>query len=165
MIVKFYNDVYVQDSVKTAKGYYISSEWKIIIDRLKLHGVEVIEITKPVETEVTRYLFKSIKMNSTSSEGRHRANFEYDTYTEKVIIPAGTFFISTNQRTVRIITHLLEPKSPDSFVQWGFMNQIFEQKEYFENYVMEPMAEEMLKSDPDLKKEFEKNPIQIGEEE
>ena len=156
MIVKFYNDVYVQDSVKTAKGYYISSEWKIIIDRLKLHGVEVIEITKPIETEVTRYLFKNIKMNSTSSEGRHRANFEYDTYTEKVIIPAGTFFISTNQRTVRIITHLLEPKSPDSFVQWGFMNQIFEQKEYFENYVMEPLAEDMLKSDPELKKGFKK---------
>jgi hypothetical protein len=41
-------------------------------------------------------------------------------------------------------------------VQWGFMNQIFEQKEYFENYVMEPLAEEMLNSDPDLKKEFEK---------
>jgi hypothetical protein len=84
-------------------------------------------------------------MNSTSNEGRQRVSFEYDTYKEKSSFPAGTFYVSTNQRTVRIITHLLEPKSPDSFVQWGFMNQIFEQKEYFENYVMEPMAEEMLK--------------------
>ncbi|MBS4034491.1 MAG: M14 family metallopeptidase [Ignavibacterium sp.] len=156
MILKFYNDVYAQDSVKTAKGYYILAEWKIIIDRLKLHGVEVNEVKDPSEVEVTRYKFKNIKMNTTSSEGRHRANFEYDTYTEKVIIPAGTFYVSTNQRTVRIITHLLEPKSPDSFVQWGFMNTIFERKEYFENYVMEPMAEDMLKNNPALKKEFEK---------
>lgn len=156
MNVKFYNDVYVQDSVKTAKGYYIPAEWKIIVERLKHHGVKVEVIENADETEVTRYKFKNIRMNSASSEGRHRANFEYDTYNEKTIIPAGTFFISTNQRTVRIITHLLEPKSPDSFVQWGFMNQIFEQKEYFENYVMEPMAEQMLANDPDLKKEFEK---------
>lgn len=156
MIVKYYNDVYVQDSVKPAKGYYIPAEWKIIVDRLKLHGVEVNEVKDTIEVEVTRYKFKNIKMNTSSSEGRHRTNFDYDTYKEKVIIPAGTYHVSTNQRTVRVITHLLEPKSADSFVQWGFMNQIFEQKEYFENYVMEPMAEQMLKDDPELKKEFEK---------
>ncbi len=155
MIVKFYNDVYVQDSVKTAKGYYIPAEWKIIVERLKLHGVEVSVVTDPVKSEVTRYKFKNVRMNNVSNEGRQRVSFEYDTYKEKVIIPSGTYFVSTNQRTVRIITHLLEPKSPDSFVQWGFMNQIFEQKEYFENYVMEPMAEQMLANDPDLKKEFE----------
>ena len=156
MIVKFYNDVRVQDSVKTVKGYYIPSEWKLIVDRLKLHGVEVGVVTDPTELEVTRYKFNNVRMNNTSNEGRQRVSFEYETYKEKAIIPAGTFYVSTNQRTVRVITHLLEPKSPDSFVQWGFMNQIFEQKEYFENYVMEPMAEEMLKNDPELKKEFEK---------
>lgn len=156
MIVKFYNDVYVQDSVKTAKGYFIPAEWKSLVERVQLHGVMIDEIKNPVEAEVTRYKFKNIKMNTISSEGRHRASFEYDTYKERVIIPAGTFYVSTNQRTVRIITQLLEPKSPDSFVQWGFMNTIFEQKEYFENYVMEPMAEEMLKNDPALKKELEK---------
>ncbi|MCK7523764.1 MAG: hypothetical protein MZV64_42150 [Ignavibacteriales bacterium] len=50
---------------------------------------------------------------------------------------------------------MLEPKSADSFVQWGFMNQIFEQKEYYEDYVMEKLAEEMLENDPEIKKEFE----------
>lgn len=160
--VKYYSDVYVQDSVKTAKGYYIPAEWKVIVDRLKLHGVEVTQLMNPVETEVTRYKFKNVRMNNVSNEGRQRVSFEYDTYKEKVIVPSGTYFVSTNQRTVRIITHLLEPKSPDSFVQWGFMNQIFEQKEYFENYVMEPMAEQMLKGDPELRIEFEK---ELGEDE
>jgi hypothetical protein len=156
MIVKFYNDVYAQESVKAAKGYYIPAEWKIIIERLKLHGVEVYEVKDPIETEVMQYKLKNVRLNSTSNEGRQRVSFEYDTNKETVIIPAGTFYVSTNQKTVRIITHLLEPKSPDSFVQWGFMNTIFEQKEYAENYVMEPMAKQMLKGDPELKKEFEK---------
>jgi hypothetical protein len=44
-------------------------------------------------------------------------------------------------------------------VQWGFMNQIFEQKEYYEDYVMEKLAEEMLENDAELKKEFEEKLI------
>ena len=42
-----------------------------------------------------------------------------------------------------MIAHLLEPKSDDSFVKWGSMNIIFERKEYFENYSMEPIAKKM----------------------
>lgn len=52
----------------------------------------------------------------------------------------GDYFISTNQRLVPLIVFLLEPKSPDSFLSWGFFNQIFERKEYFEFYSMEPIA-------------------------
>lgn len=35
------------------------------------------------------------------------------------------------------------------------MNATFERKEYFENYVMERIALEMLKDNPKLKEEFE----------
>jgi hypothetical protein len=49
---------------------------------------------------------------------------------------------------------LLEPESDESFMRWGFFNAILEQKEYFESYVMEKIAGEMLKENPDLKKEF-----------
>ena len=39
------------------------------------------------------------------------------------------------------------------------MNQIFEQKEYYEDYVMEKLAEIMLENDPELKIEFEEKLI------
>ena len=39
--------------------------------------------------------------------------------------------------------------------KWGFLNTIFEQKEYAESYVMEKMAREMLEQDPKLKEEFD----------
>ena len=42
------------------------------------------------------------------------------------------------------------------------MNVIFERKEYFETYVMEGIAREMIEEDPELEKEFmqwkEENP-------
>jgi hypothetical protein len=53
------------------------------------------------------------------------------------------------------VVHLLEPRGPDSFIAWGFFNAIFEQKEYAEEYVMEPLAADMLAREPVLRKEYE----------
>ena len=50
---------------------------------------------------------------------------------------------------------LLEPNAPDSLIHWGLLNAIFEQKEYFENYAMDPIAAKMLAADPALKQAFE----------
>jgi hypothetical protein len=82
---------------------------------------------------------------------------------EELNVKAGSYYISTNQSTLRVIVNLLEPNAGDSFVQWGFMNQIFEQKEYYENYVMEKIAVEMIEENSSLKKEFEEK-LQNDEE-
>ncbi|QQS36706.1 MAG: M14 family metallopeptidase [Ignavibacteriales bacterium] len=154
--IRFYNDVVSSDSVQLPSAYLIPKEFSYLVDRLKLHGVEAETLTENKTMEVTRYRFKNIKLSSASNEGRQRVGFDYDTFSEKVNVPAGTYIIRTDQRTLRVIAHALEPRSDDSFVKWGFMNSIFEQKEYFESYVMEKVAEQMLKDDPQLKKEFEK---------
>lgn len=51
--------------------------------------------------------------------------------------------------------NLLEPAGSDSLVAWGFFNAVFEQKEYAEAYVMEPLARRMLSEDAGLRREFE----------
>jgi murein tripeptide amidase MpaA len=154
--VKYFNDIVVSDTIKVAKGYYIPPEYSFLADKLRLHGLNSILIEDELkDVEVTRYKFKDVKFAESPYEGRQSVTFNYDTYTEEVNIPEGSFFFLTDQRTAKVLTHLLEPKSSDSFLQWGFMNQIFEQKEYYEDYVMEKLAEEMLENDPELKKEFE----------
>lgn len=74
---------------------------------------------------------------------------------DTIIAQKGNFVVPLNQRTVKVIINLLEPKSNDSFVVWGFFNSIFERKEYYEDYVMEKLAEEMYNSSEKLRKEFE----------
>jgi len=59
-----------------------------------------------------------------------------------------------NQPRAKIAAHLLEPQAPDSLVAWGFFNAIFEQKEYAEAYIMEPLAPRVLEEDPALRQEF-----------
>jgi murein tripeptide amidase MpaA len=154
--VKYFTDVIIVDSIKVAKGYYILPEYSFLAEKLISQGIYPTLLLSENKNEmVTKYKFKDVKLSKTSYEGRQTVTFSYDTYSEEVIIPSGSYLFLTDQRSTRILTHLLEPKSADSFVQWGFMNQIFEQKEYYEDYVMEKLAEEMLKNNPELKKEFE----------
>lgn len=153
--LKFYRDVIVADSIQIPDYYIVPAEWSFLVDRMAFHGIQFFKSDYDTVVTVERYRFKNVKFANNSYEGRQRVSFEVESFEEEVNVPAGSFIIPTNQRTIRIIAHLLEPKCEDSFVQWGFMNQIFEQKEYFENYVMEKIAEEMLAKDPNIRKEFE----------
>jgi len=149
----------VTDSVLAPKEYLIPLEWgkwEGLINRIKLHGIQVEQMDEPKVMKVTEYKFKDVKFANYSFEGRQRVSASYDTISKTAIMPGGTYIIKTNQRTIRLILNLLEPKGPDSFLQWGFFNSIFERKEYFESYVMEKIARQMMDKDPELKKEFEK---------
>lgn len=154
--IKYFNDLVISDSVKVAKGYYIPPEYSFLVEKLKLHGIKPsFFIRKSRLDTVIRYKFKNVKFSESSYEGRQTVTFDYDTSEEFVDIPAGSYLFLTESTNARLLNNLLEPKSSDSFVRWAFMNQIFEQKEYYEDYVMEKLAEEMLINDPELKKEFE----------
>lgn len=154
--LKYYDDVIVSDSIKVAEGYYIPPEYSFLVEKLKLHGIEPSFFIREGRIDtVTRYKFKDVKFAEGSYEGRQTVTFDYDTYEEVIKIPQGSYLFLTEFSNARLLTNLLEPKSADSFIRWGLMNAIFEQKEYYEDYVMEKIAEEMLENDPELSKEFE----------
>lgn len=154
--IPFFNKSLPYDSVSAPYAYIIPKEWGLIADRLKLHGVEVQTLVKEKELTVTRYKFYDFKFSTAPFEGRQSVTTKYETFTEKVYIPAGSYIVYTNQRTIRVILTALEPKSGDSYLRWGFMNGIFERKEYFEDYVMERIALEMYYQDKNLAEEFNK---------
>jgi hypothetical protein len=67
----------------------------------------------------------------------------------------GAIFVPIDQPSARLVLHLLEPALPDSLVQWGMLNAVFERKEYMESYVLEQAARDMLAGDPSLKAQFD----------
>jgi hypothetical protein len=73
----------------------------------------------------------------------------------KISFAAGSVVVPMEQRAARIAMQWLEPLGPDSALQWGFFDSIFEQKEYGEGYVLERLARRMLAEDPKLKVEFD----------
>jgi hypothetical protein len=68
--------------------------------------------------------------------------------------PAGSARVVTDQPLGDLAVLLLEPASQDSFFQWGFFHAVLSRTEYVEAYVMEPLAERMLASDPELRAAF-----------
>ena len=49
----------------------------------------------------------------------------------------------------------MDPRAPDSWFAWNFLDAILNQKEYFSAYVFEDLADQMLNSDPELRRLFD----------
>ena len=153
----WFNKPEVSFAASLPDAYIIPPEWIEVIERLDLHGIEYVTLEEDIEVEVQTYHFRNPEWRNSPYEGRlTMSNIEYDEITEKRIYPRGSVVIDMNQRAAKVAAHILEPKAEDSFVYWGFFDAIFEQKEYSETYVMEPMAREMLARDEELRKEYEK---------
>lgn len=106
--------------------------------------------------QIFSYRFSNAKWSENPFEGRLSINYKTSESEETRRFKAGDRIVKLNQRTARVIMHLLEPRAPDALVQWGFFNAIFEQKEYGETYKLELLARDMLAKDSTLRAEFEK---------
>ncbi len=153
--VPCYNKVKITKRVKLPAAYVIPAEFKEIIRILKLHGIMVNILEENRFLEIEKYNFVNCKFAERPYEGRQRVMVECETASERIEFPAGTYIINTKQRGIRAIANLLEPEAPDSFTSWGFFNAFFERKEYAEDFVMELIAQKMLKDNPQLRNEFE----------
>jgi hypothetical protein len=160
---------------KIPAAYIVPAQWTAVIARLELHGLRLMRLKKPWTGEVETYRCSTPQWQESPFEGRHvaqlgdgeRGNGKREEeqasggasgcspVREKVSFPAGSAVVPMAQRAARIAMQWLEPMGPDSALQWGLFDGIFEQKEYGEGYVLERLARNMLAADPKLKAEFE----------
>lgn len=152
--VPLYNKSRIKIATNVPKAYLIPKEFANLMEIISLHGIKYHLLSKPAAVMVEKYKFHNDQFSVRPYEGRQQATFNAVRFDEMVIVPEGTFVVPTNQRTLRVIVNLLEPSAPDSFAKWGFFNSFFERKEYAEDYVMEPIAKQMLKDDSRLRSEF-----------
>ncbi len=155
LTVPFYYNSVISDSILLPKSYWVPKEWNNLIDIMKLHGILVDTLEEALTVNTEGYKFSDVSFPSAPYEGRFMPSFKYRIFSEEITVPKGSYIVSLNQRTAKVIGHLLEPGAPDSFLKWGFLNVIFEQKEYFDDYSMEPIAKIMMEEDQELRKEFE----------
>ena len=137
-------------------GYIVPREWDDVIDLLKRHGVRTEPLSQSLTDEFETMRFSNVRFAAAPFEGRFQVTgFTAKTVREARTFAAGSVFVPVAQRAGKVAMHILEPEAPDSAVKWGFFLSIFEQKEYFSDYIFEPIAAEMLKRDPALRTEFE----------
>ena len=146
--------------IKRPKAYYVPASSYEIIERLKMHGIQMEILQKPREVPVEMYRMHTVKIGNEGGEtvpfeGHVQVNASTKVELHKQLYAAGSARISTDQPLGELAMLLLEPDSPDSYFQWGFFLSIFQRTEYIEGYVMEPTIQKMLSESPELTKEFE----------
>ena len=155
--VPFYNEVTATREVNPPLGYIIPEAWIVVIDRLRSHGLAYTLLTKPLTQEVETYKFDSVEWEPKPFENHHEVkDWKFHPIRKRMTFPQGSALVYLDQPGARVALHLLEPDAPDSLARWGYLDAIFEGKEYAEERVMETMAHDMMASDPTLKAEFEK---------
>jgi hypothetical protein len=142
--------------VERPRAYLVPPQWTEVIDVLRAHGLRLLRLAEPLSPGVGGYRLSEPKWQEAPFEGRHMVSFKSE-WADGVTreFPEGTVVVPLDQPDSALAVNLLDPQAPDALAAWGFFDAIFEQKEYFESYVMERMAQEMLDRDPALRSEFE----------
>ena len=136
-------------------SYILPSAWREVVDRLQLNGVEMEQLSKDSIMEVDIYYIEEYKTVEKPYNGHYRHyDVETRTVTEKVQFLAGDWIIPSRQKAIEYLVQTLEPKGYDSFFSWNFFDEVLFRNEYFSPYIFEETAEDLLKNDPELKKEF-----------
>jgi hypothetical protein len=143
-------------SVTRPRAYWIPAAWQEVIERLRMHGVQMEVLQEEREVVVEVYELSDARLEEEPFEGRVRVSSSVTTHSQTQRFGVGAVRIPMDQPLGELAALLLEPESKDSFFQWGFFHAVLRRTEYSEAYVTEPLAAAMLAADPGLRQEFEK---------
>ena len=143
-------------TLQRPEAYWVPGHRPDIIERLRLHGIqmEVMEAPRTVAVDMLR--LADPKLATRTNEGRVAVTVAGVTPERRDwTFPAGSVRVSTDQPLGDIVVLLLEPQSAESFFAWGMFPEVLSRVEYIEGYAIAPLAERMMAADPALKAAFE----------
>jgi murein tripeptide amidase MpaA len=139
--------------------YYIPAAWANVAERLHWHGIQTQRVGERmvVECEMLRMPDAALDDSGENPYEGHARIAPGAAVVEQrsLVLQPGSYIVDTDQPLGTLAVLLLQPESPDSFFQWGFFLEMMQRTEYFEAYAIEPMAQQMLDQDPELRAAFE----------
>ncbi|MFN2476803.1 MAG: M14 family metallopeptidase [Chthoniobacterales bacterium] len=152
--IPYVHATHVSSSITRPKAYWIPAAWSDVIRRLRLHGIQMETLDPARDVKLTMYRLDEPKFAKEAFEGHLPVTAKPVAEPRTTHFSVGSVRVPTDQPLGDLAAILLEPASPDSFFQWGFFDQVLQQTEYIEPYIVEPMADRMLQADPKLAEEF-----------
>ncbi len=142
--------------LRRPEAYWVPSYRQDVIERLRIHGVQMETLSEPRAVEVQMLTLPDATFASRANEGHvQMTSGEPVVETRTWTFPAGSVRVPTDQPMGDVVVLMLEPQGVESLFAWGFFPEIFSRVEYIEAYAIAPLAEEMLAQDADLRAEFE----------
>ena len=143
-------------TLKRPSAYWVPSYRQDVIERLRVHGVQMETLDTPRTVAVDMLRLVDPKVSGRTNEGHVPISVsEVRPEAHDWTFPIGSVRVSTDQPMGDVAILLLEPQSNESFFAWGMFPEVLNRVEYIEAYAIAPLAEEMLAADPALKAAFE----------
>ncbi|MCU1322889.1 MAG: putative carboxypeptidase [Acidobacteriaceae bacterium] len=138
-------------------GFLIPLAWKELADELALHGVVMERTPKAMTQEFETWRFTDVKYAAAAFEGGVMVDYVLHPVKEKILVPAGSYWVSLKQPRARLIMALLHPAAPDALIRWGFAGSIFQGMGRIgaAEYLSVPIATRMAADNPKLMEEFQ----------
>jgi len=150
-------------TVSIPKSYWIPAQYYSVIDKLKSHGVEMIEHPEKNTIRGKQLVIKNFEFAPIPFEGRQMPKASFSEISKEFILPSNSVEIKTDQPLGHLAVALLDPRATDSFFAWGYFNSIFQRTEYIESYVLIPLAKKLFSENPKLKENFETKKLEDKE--
>lgn len=153
-IAIFRNNI-AKQQISLPKVYVIPAFQDEVIEKLLIHHIEFELIENDTIISATSYELTNPKFANSPFEGRIKVNADIIENKVNRKITAGSLLVKNNREKFTLAALLLEPASPSSLFQWGFMNQIFNRTEYIESYAIEPYMAATLEQNKEMKTAFD----------
>jgi hypothetical protein len=156
--IPYYNTYKATQYVEKPWCYIIPQAWSAVIDRLRLNGVQLEQLSRDTTLVVEASSIESYQTTKNPYEGHYLHSAIRIRRKEMPIrFYAGDYIVPMQQISNRYIIETLEAESSDSFFAWNFFDGILMQKEGFSDYMFEEKAEEILQQNPEIQKELQQN--------
>tara|TARA_B110000503_G_scaffold142032_1_gene237485 strand:- start:1657 stop:3198 length:1542 start_codon:yes stop_codon:yes gene_type:complete len=103
------------------EAYLISPNQEALITKLKILGVHVETLQEDTAYDVECYTVVSYKKNNMPYEKMILQTVETNLSEKNILFLKGTYIISTHQKNAPVLTEVLEPEAPNSFVSFGVL--------------------------------------------
>jgi hypothetical protein len=154
--IQSWNDLLPDVSAPLPAAWAIPPQWTVVIDRLDAHGIPYTRTGASARVKVTRDELTQPKWAEKPFEGHHMLkDVAMASTQEEMELPAGTVIVRADNVDAVLALNLLDARAPDSLLRWGYLDAIFEPKEYGEPRVVEALARKMIAEEPALKIAFE----------
>lgn len=120
-------------------AYWVPSYRADIIERLKMHGVQMETLAAPRTVAVDMLRLVDPKVSGRTNEGHVPITVsEVRTEAKDWTYPVGSVRVPTDQPMGDVAILLLEPQSSESFFAWGMFPEVLNRVEYIEAYAIAP---------------------------
>jgi hypothetical protein len=110
------------DSARVPAAYYVPAELTAVVERLAAHGVRTERLARARTETVEAFMIDSTRVAEQPFQG-HRERTVFGSYRAvSRNLPAGTVAVDVAQPLGRLAFYLLEPRSDDGLLNWGFMD-------------------------------------------